>query len=458
MKMERTEVETYIRNSEQLLLHGDKKLRKMALQIIESALNAANPYQATKNLVYLDVNKLIVGPHEYDLSKRGKIYVVGAGKATFPIAKALEEILGDKISEGIIILKKGQNEKLDRIRIVEASHPLPCEEGLRGTREIFALANRAQEGDIVFSCITGGSSALLTMPVDSVTLNEKKEVNRLLLSCGATIFEINAVRQHLSKIKGGRLGMAIFPAELINLTVSDVIGDPLDYITDPTVPSTSVFEDALMVLKKYHLLNKVPESVRAYIETADPDKESPKDYGSNTYYNFILTNNDSACNAASSTAESLGLNSMILSTMFDGESRELGKIFAAIAKEIRNSHRPLKLPCILIGGGETFVTLEENFGKGGPNQEFVLSTVLDMKGQDNYVVVGLDTDGTDGPTEAAGAIADAFTVSAVEAKGIDLHNALQKHETLSPLMSLGDAIFTGHTGTNVNDLKFIICT
>ena len=449
---------TYIQNREQLLLHGDIKPRKMALQIIEAALEASNPYQTTKNLVHLYGNMLTVGHHEYDLSERRNIYVVGAGKATFPIARALEETLGDRISGGVVILKKGQPEKLHRIKIVEGTHPIPGEEGLRGSVEILALANKAQERDIVFSCITGGSSALLPMPVNSVTIEEKKAVNRQLLSSGASIFEINAVRKHLSKIKGGRLGLAIFPAELINLTVSDVIRDPLDYITDPTVPDTSTFEDALRTLKKYNLLKKVPESVRAYIEAADPKKESPQDYGSNPYHNFILTNNDSACNAASAAAESLGLKPMVLSTMFDGESRELGKTFAAIAKEIRSSHRPLKPPCILIGGGETLVTLKENFGKGGPNQEFVLSTILDMKGQNNFVVVGFDTDGTDGPTQAAGAMADAFTVSASDAKGIDLHRSLQKHEALSSLMSLEDAIITGHTGTNVNDLKFIICT
>ena len=449
---------TYIQNREQLLLHGDIKLRKMALQIIEAALEASNPYQTTKNLVHLEWNKLTVGPHEYDLSKRRNIYVVGAGKATFPIAMALEEALGDRISGGVVILKKGQPEKLNRIKIVEGTHPIPGEEGLEGSVEILALANKAQEGDIVFSCITGGSSALLPMPVNSVTIEEKKVVNRQLLSSGASIFEINAVRKHLSKIKGGRLGLAIFPAELINLTVSDVIGDPLDYITDPTVPDTSTFEDALRTLNKYNLLKKVPESIRAYIEAADPKKESPQDYGSNPYHNFILTNNDSACNAASAAAESLGLKPMILSTMFDGESRELGKTFAAIAKEIRSSHRPLKPPCILIGGGETLVTLKENFGKGGPNQEFVLSTVLDMKGQNNFVVVGFDTDGTDGPTQAAGAMADTFTLPVADANGIDLHRSLQKHEALSSLMSLEYAIITGHTGTNVNDLKFIICT
>jgi len=281
-------------------------------------------------------------------------------------------------------------------------------------------------------------------------------VTRLLLSSGASIFEINAVRKHLSKIKGGRLALAVFPAELINLTVSDVVGDPLDYITGPTVPDTSTFEDALQTLRKYDLLRKVPPSVRAYIEAADPRNESPKDFEGMSYHTFILTNSDSACNAAATTAESLGLKPMILSTMFDGESRELGRNFAAVAREIQRSQGPLKPPCVLIGGGETTVALKGNFGKGGPNQEFVVSAILNMEGQKKFIVVGLDTDGTDGPTDVAGAMADSTTVATTSAKGIDLHRSLKDHEVLHALISLDETIVTGHTGTNVNDLKFLI--
>ncbi len=428
----------------------------MALEMIEAALAASNPYEATKNLVHLSGDKLYVGPLAYDLSRRGKIYVLGTGKATFPIARALEDILGDRITEGLVVLKKGQTEKLERIRIVEASHPIPDRNGLRGARKILDLANHAQEGDLVFSCITGGSSALLPMPVNSVTLTEKKKVNRLLLSSGASIFEINAVRKHLSKIKGGRLGLAVFPAELINLTVSDVIGDPLDYITDPTVPDTSTFADALSTLRKYDLLSKVPPSVRSYLEKADPANETPKDFGRSPYHNFVLANNDSACEAAAAVARSLGFSPMILSTMFDGESGELGRTFAAMAREIRRSQRPLKPPCVLIGGGETIVTLKRNFGKGGPNQEFVASTALNMGGQTDFAVVGLDTDGTDGPTPVAGALADAFTAVAAKAKSVDLHECLEDHTVLPAWTSLKEIIITGQTGTNVNDLKFLI--
>jgi glycerate 2-kinase len=449
-------MKNYIKNSELLLSHGDRKLREIALQLINAALEASNPYQATKKVVHLSGDTLRVGSHTYDLSKKGNIYVLGTGKATFPIARALEEVLGDRIMQGLVVLKKGQAGRLGRIKVIEASHPIPDGNGLRGAREMMHLANKAVEGDIVFACITGGSSALLPMPVDSVSLAEKKKVTRLLLSSGASIFEINAVRKHLSKIKGGRLALAVFPAELINLTVSDVVGDPLDYITDPTVPDTSTFGDALQTLRKYDLLKKVPPSVRAYIEAADPRTESPKDFEGMSYHNFILANSDSACNAAAAAAESFGLEPMILSTMFDGESRELGRNFAAIARGIQKSQGLLKPPCVLIGGGETTVTLRSNFGKGGPNQEFVVSTILNMEGQKRFTVVGLDTDGTDGPTNVAGAMADSTTVATASPKGIDLHRSLKDHEVLDDLISLDETIITGHTGTNVNDLKLLI--
>jgi len=446
----------YVRNRDQLLSHGDRRLRGMALQIIEEVLEASNPYHAAKELVHLDGNNLRVGPHTYDLSKKRSIYVLGTGKATFPIARALEEVLGDRITQGLVVLKKGQTGRLKRIRVIEASHPIPDSNGLRGARQMMKLANRAVEGDIVFACITGGSSALLPMPVDSIRLTEKKKVNRLLLSSGASIFEINAVRKHLSKIKGGRLALAVFPAELINLTVSDVVGDPLDYITDPTVPDTSTFGDAQRTLRKYDLLRKIPSSVRAYLEAADPRNESPKDFEGMSYHSFILTNSDSACNAAAAAAESLGLKPMILSTVFDGESCELGRNFAAIARETRRSQGPLKPPCVLIGGGETTVALRSNFGKGGPNQEFVVSTILSMDGQKKFTVVGLDTDGTDGPTSVAGAMADSSTVATASDRGIDLHRSLKDHGVLPDLISLEETIVTGHTGTNVNDLKLLI--
>jgi hydroxypyruvate reductase/glycerate 2-kinase len=290
-------------------------------------------------------------------------------------------------------------------------------------------------------------------------LEEKKAVNRLLLTCGANIVEINAVRKHLSQIKGGRLAKAIHPqTELINLTVSDVIGDPLDYITDPTVPDTSTFDDAKATMTKYDLWSKVPSSVSRFLKRADPELETPKEKDLAEYnrHDFIIVEGDTACAGASERATELGFNSMILSTMLEGESSELGCTFASIAKEIVLNNRPIEPPCIIIGGGETTVKIGDKFGLGGPNQEFALSAACEIAGLDQVLVAGIDSDGTDGPTDFAGAIVDGGTSMRAQAAGIDMHTSLKTHNVTQALQGLGDIVETGATGTNVNDLKMLM--
>ncbi|MBW2613206.1 MAG: DUF4147 domain-containing protein [Deltaproteobacteria bacterium] len=450
---------SYIKNRDQLLSHGNGWLRGLALDIIEHALKQADPYAATKALVSLDGNMLSIGGLRLDLEKHGRIFLLGAGKATWPIAKALEAIIGSRIADGVIVCKYGQQGELSRSRMLLADHPIPDQSGLEASLEALELAGRTQAGDIVLGCITGGSSALLPLPVKPVSLEDKQQVNALLLTCGANIVEINAVRKHLSQIKGGRLAMAVHPgAHLINLTVSDVIGDPLDYITDPTVPDTSTLADAAKTLTKYGLWKKVPGSVSRYLRNAGEDGETPKiaDLADRTSDDFIIVKGAAACEAAAAKAADFGFNVWILSTMFEGESRELGRNFGAIASEIKLSSRPLNPPCALIGGGETIVTLDGATGVGGPNQEFAASAALCIDNLDNVVVVGLDSDGTDGPTDFAGAMVDGETASQARKAGIDLFESLKTHGVTAPLVKLGDAIMTGATGTNVNDLKIML--
>jgi glycerate-2-kinase len=292
--------------------------------------------------------------------------------------------------------------------------------------------------------------------VDGVTLEEKKQVNQVLLSSGASIFEMNSVRKHLSKIKGGLLGLEIFPATLINLTVSDVIGDQLDYITDLTVPDTSSFEDAQNVLKKYNLQDKLPASVVQYLMSPE-SRETPKDYEGFTYHSYILAGPESACETAAAEAKRLGYTPLILSTSFDCESRELGKIFAQIANEVAHRGRPIQAPVALIGGGESIVTLNGSFGLGGPNQEFALAGGYYLDNETHALICGLDTDGTDGPTDIAGAICDASVKDLADINGVDVCDILYNtHATRDPLVRMKNAIFTGHTGTNVNDLKICL--
>lgn len=448
---------TYIKNKKQLLSHGNIKIRKAALDIIDYSLEKADPYIATKNLISLKNNHLHVGHLTFNLHDHKRIFILGAGKATFPIAKALEEILGGKITDGIVICKYGQEGYLKHSKLYLANHPIPDEAGLIAAKEAMTLAKKIRPGDIVFAGITGGSSALMPLPVPEVSLEEKKAVNKLLLTCGANIIEINAVRKHLSQIKGGRLAKNIHPeAHLINLTVSDVIGDPLDYITCPTVPDTSTFNDARNAISKYTLWEKLPVSVRNYLKNATPEMETPKNLSNHQLHNFIIVAGDTACIAAEVKAKEMGFNTMILSTMFEGESKELGRTFVSIAKEIIINKRPLKTPCAIIAGGETTIKLEGNYGMGGPNQEFTLSAALYLEGLKDVVIVGFDTDGTDGPTKIAGAIADSSSTCIAKKIGISLQHELNWHNTVEVFEKMGDAIITGPTGTNVNDLKFLL--
>jgi glycerate-2-kinase len=450
---------SYIINKKQLLSHGNIKLREAALDIIDHALTEVDPYKAALNLVRIEDNYLIVGDLRFDLRAHQRVFLLGAGKATYPIAKALEDLLGDRIADGVMICKYGQEGELSRARLYHANHPIPDEAGYEASREALSLAGQTQPGDIVFGCVTGGSSALMPCPVSGVILEEKKQVNKLLLTCGANIYEINAVRKHLSQIKGGRLARAVHPqAHLINLTVSDVTGDELDYITDPTVADTSTFDDARATLTKYSLWDKMPTSVQEFLKTAGPDQETPKasDLADHDLHSFVLVPSAGACEAAAKKAGELGFNTMILSTVLEGESKEVGGIFAAIAKEIVVKKRPIDLPCAVIGGGETTVKIAGEEGTGGPNQEFALGAALGVDGLGAVVVVGLDTDGTDGPTEVAGAVVDEQTVSRANSACVNLHDCLERHDVTPALQQLGDVIKTGATGTNVNDLKFVL--
>jgi len=447
----------YIKNKKQLLSHGNIKIRKAALDIIEYSLEKADPYIATKNLVFLKNNNLHVGRSlSFNLHDHKRIFILGAGKATFPITKALEEIVGDKITDGVIICKYGQEGQLSRSRMYYAAHPVPDKSSFNAAQKLLALAKETRSEDIIFSCITGGSSALASLPIKEISLDDKIVVNKLLLACGANIIEINTIRKHLSQIKGGWLAKNIHPeARIINLTVSDVIGDPLDYITCPTVADTSTFEDVKLILNKYKLWEKLPTSVINYFKYKLWEKlptsvinyfndskkiETPKDLSDHQIYNFVIVPGDAACIAAEEKAKKMGFNTMIL-----------------FAKEVIVNNRPLKSPCVIIGGGETTIKLEGDYGIGGPNQEFVLSAGIYLEELENNIgIVGIDTDGTDGPTNFAGALMDRYSITKAKKLGISLQKELDRHNESAIFKKLNDNIITGHTGTNVSDLKFII--
>jgi glycerate 2-kinase len=444
-----------IRNKSQLLSHGNIKGRKIILDIIEHSLRAIDTYTSTKKLISLDGELLKVGHLSIDLTQRGRIYVLGAGKASFPIAKALEDILGPRIKGGIILEKR--DEKLTYIDVIRGGHPIPDENSLSGAKAILRIAAQAQEEDIAFCPITGGSSALMTLPAGGISLEDVQKVTDLLLRCGAAIEEINAVRKHLSAIKGGRLAIAIHPAEIINLTVSDVIGDfdALDVITCPTVPDTTSFADAVNVLKKYSLWDDIPSSVKTHLEAARPADETPKDFEGIRVTTFMLSRNEDICRAAQKRAEELGLNATVLSSVIEGESKDVGITLAGIAKEIEKNASPFTPPVVLISGGETTVTIQGESGEGGPNQEFVLGIAQKIGGS-NITAAAIGTDGTDGPTDIAGGIVDGYTLERTEKERITIFENLKAHNSSYVLRTLGDAVYTGATGTNVMDFRLIV--
>lgn len=448
----------HVKNFDELVDHGNTELRKELLRAVEVALEEVDPYRLTKNIVRIENGRLMVRDLQFDLNHVGRVFVVGAGKATYPIAKALEEILEGRIADGLIIVREDEIRTLSRIRVVRAGHPMPNQSGYEAAQEIVKMASNRDKDDLFFAAFTGGCSALMPYPTQGVSLEDKREVTRLLLGSGATIREINAVRKHLSRTKGGGLARIMAPATVVNLTVSDVIGDPLDCITDPTVVDFSTFADAIDALEKYDVWDKVAPSVRNRLAKGTPELETLKDYGYLRVHNFILANNVMAAEAARHYFEARGFNSEILSTSLEGESREVGLVLASIALETVQYNRPVKKPAAYVFAGETLVKLEESMlreGMGGPSQELAVAVALRLPGNSRIAGIFLDTDGSDGPTAYAGALVDSETATRAEFLHVDLYESLKRHEISPALRKLSDAIITGPTGKNVMDLAIV---
>lgn len=450
---------SHVQNVDELLSNGSTSLRRVAIEIANRAIDAADPGKILRELLAFDGASLTVGQKKFELKAQNRIFVIGAGKASYPIAKALDEIIGERIHRGFVTCKQGQAGSLKHIELHHASHPIPDAASHLAATRTRELLDDVRAGDLVIACFTGGSSALFVDPVSSISLEDKMETNRLLLGSGANIIEINAVRKHLSRVKGGKLIQRL-PAKsrLINLTVSDVIGDHLDYITDPTVADTSTFADAKATLEKYQLWDALPRSVSAYLRESPLEDETPREAAlvHIERFDFLLVKNDAACRAAADAAQAMGYTPLILSTLFEGESRELARFMAAIAKQALHDGSPLKPPCVLIGGGECTVRAMTGTGTGGPNQEFAVSFALEVAGLENIAALSIDTDGTDGPTQIAGGLVDGTTALQARRSGVNLYAHLSRHDVTPALHKLGAAVVTGATGTNVNDLRLII--
>lgn len=433
--------------------------REQVLAICNAALEAVNPTRAVKTHVTLKGDILLIGRRRYDLRGYRRILVVGAGKASAAMAVALEDVLGDRISAGAVNVKYGYTAPTRYISICEAGHPIPDEAGLKGTRHIVELVRDAGADDLVICLISGGGSALMFLPHNGIDLAAMQQLTSVMLACGATINELNAVRKHLDQVKGGQLARLVYPAELVTLIVSDVVGNPLDVIASgPTVPDGTTFADACGIIDRYALWETIPATIAAHLrrgragEIADTPK--PGDPIFARTYNLVIGSNTLAAEAALAKARELGFNTLLLSTYVEGEAREAGKFFAAIAREIVASGRPIPAPACVVAGGETTVTVRGQ-GKGGRNQELALSAAIQIAGLPDALVVTLATDGTDGPTDAAGALADGTTVERAHALGLDPVAFLANNDAYHFFAALGDLLITGPTNTNVNDLTFV---
>ena len=440
-------------------------MRSQAESIFRASLKRVDPYEAVKRFVRLDGDTLLLHqgsePEDaLDLRKLDRVFVVGGGKATAPMARSVEDTLGQRIRKGIINVKYGFAEKLLRTEIIEAGHPLPDQKGVEGARKILDLLQSAREGDLIFSLISGGGSALLPLPAGAITLAEKQALTQKLLECGASIEEINAIRKHISLSKGGQLARAAFPATTVNLMLSDVVGDKMDVIASgPFVPDQSTFKEAWAIIEKYGLTD-IPESIREHVRKGLEGKipETPKagDIVFSRVFNRIVGSNLLALEAAKEEADRMGYRTLILSSMVEGETKEAARMHAAIAKEILASGQPLRAPACVISGGETTVTIRGQ-GLGGRNQEFCLAAALDLTDLPSSVVVlSGGTDGNDGPTPAAGAIVDNHTVQRGIQAGVKAAEYLRNNDSFHFFEKTGELLVTGPTKTNVMDVRLVL--
>ncbi len=433
-----------------------------ALDIFLAGVAAVEPRGAVKAHLRRNEQRLEIGETSIDLPDNGRVFIIGAGKAAGPMAAAVEELLGERIAGGIAVTKYGHGVELKHTTLLEAGHPVPDQNGLDASFKIMGMLELAGHQDLVICLISGGGSALLPCPAEDLSLGDKMTVTQQLLDCGATIGEINTVRKHLSKLKGGGLARLAAPARLVTLILSDVVGDPLDVIASgPTVADPSTYGQALEILNRYGLTDEVPEKVRHYLEQGDAGllDETPKPgeplFSQNL--NLLVGTNRLAVEAAAAKASDLGYHPLILSTTMTGETRHIAAAHAAMAREIIESGHPLPAPACLLSGGETTVTIKGK-GKGGRNQEFALAAALEIDGLANVTILSGGTDGNDGPTDAAGAVVDGSTCSWASQKGLDPRHHLEHNDAYPFFQSLGDLIITGPTNTNVMDLRLVLVT
>jgi glycerate-2-kinase len=474
----------WIQNRTQLLSHGNVQHRRSILDIIEAGLDAGDPYTNAKKLLHIKDGLLSIGCKDfdrmgescltYDLSQIGNIYVLGGGKAAQRMAKGIEDVLGDRITGGAISAKKGEKEYLKHIEVTLASHPIPDEDSVIGAKRIIEIAQKAQKGDLVFCVSSGGISSLVTLPAPGLTLEDLRDVTRVMQQeHGVPTRDLNVVRGHLSSVKLGRVATLIHPATMIGFMLGSWLGQLVyderihgAYIFHPG-PHTTTFQDAIDRINKWGVWKELPPRVQKHLETANPHYEAPKRnvFDSMDIHQFGVMNTRIMVEGARKKAEELGFTTILFPRIgVSVEARELGNVLSEIALQsegtdptILGNGTPFTPPCILISSGESIVTVGKTAAKarGGRNQEFVLASALRIRGSTRITIAAVDSDGTDGPTNVAGGIVDGYTAMRADYEGIDIFKALRTHNSTATLTRLKDAIITGNTGMNLMDLRVI---
>ncbi len=415
--------------------------RSFLTSLFEAAVRAADPREAIRAHL----------PEQ----PKGRTIVIGAGKAASQMAAAFEDLWEGPL-RGLVVARHGPVEKCERIRILQSAHPVPDEAGLVASAALLKQVEGLTEDDLVVALISGGGSALLPAPPDGLTLADEIALNKALLASGAPISAMNVVRKHVSDIKGGRLAFAAAPARLVSLIVSDIPGDnPAFVASGPTVPDFSTAREALAIIAEYRM--ELPAAVMAHIRSARSAAPRPDDPAFARCRHHVIASANVSLEAAASAARKAGLDARILSDQIEGEARDIGRMHAAIARDIALRDRPFAKPVLLLSGGETTVTIsDDRFGKGGRNSEFLLSFALGIEGIGSIHALAADTDGIDGSEDNAGAFADGATASRIRAKGGDPRALLSGHDAWTAFFLSGDLFVPGPTGTNVNDIRAIL--
>lgn len=435
-------------------------MKAAASAIFTAGLKAVHPENCVRRWLRLSNGVLQVGRETCKLDQIRKLYLVGAGKASAAMAKAAEELLGHRIAAGLVVTKYGHGVSLNRCRLMESGHPVPDENGVQAAQALLDLMACAGPRDLILCLVSGGGSALIPAPAHGVSLTDKQTTTRQLLACGATIHEVNTIRKHLSRIKGGRLCLAAKGASMVSLIISDVVGDDLDIIASGmTAPDSSTFANCMEILSRYALADEVPEAVRHLLTMGAKGtvQETPKpgDPLFENVRNQIVGSISDALSAAEQKAMRMGYRPLILTSMLCGEAREVAKAVCAVAREIQRSGHPIAPPACLLSGGETTVTLRGD-GLGGRNMELALAAGIELTGIEKTLLLSAGTDGTDGPTDAAGAFADGSTVSRAETMGISALRHLADNNAYRFFEPLDDLLITGPTRTNVMDLQILL--